>query len=673
MRSFYRVIRYTWPYRRRLIVSVLCAALVALLWGANLMAIYPVLKILGSNQNLQKWIDEQIHAKEQDIERYLKVLDAREQEIQQVEKWPAGRNRERRLAELTRLMAKDEGHLTQARQLLHWYQTARLYIYKFCPEDPFETLVWIVIFVLGAVTLKGLFDFLQEALVGKVVNLALFDLRNALYRNVIHLDPAQFDEEGSHQLMARFTNDMEALGSGLKTLFGKMVAEPLKVACCVLLACMISWRLTLLFLLLVPAAFFVMNKVGHTMKKASRKVLESMSSLYKILQETFQAIRIVKAFTMERYERCRFFQAAKDYYRKGVCMVYLEALAGPTTELLGMLAVAGSLLVGAYLVINEQTHIWGLRMTSERMEPEALLQLYALLAAIADPVRKLSNVYGRLQSGSAAADRVFAYMDLTPRIRTRPGAPHLPRHHRSIEFRDVCFSYVAGQPVLSHIQLEVRFGEAIALVGPNGSGKSTLIGLLARFYDPQHGAILIDGVDIRHVHLGSLRRQIGLVTQETILFDDTIYNNISYGHRHARPEEVEEAARRAHAHDFIVRLKDGYQTRIGEMGHALSGGQRQRLALARAILRNPTIFILDEATSAADVESEALIHKVLRDFTRQRTTFLISHRLSTLELADRIVLLDGGRIQAVGTHDELLRQCPTYAKLFEIQVQRSCA
>jgi ATP-binding cassette subfamily B protein/subfamily B ATP-binding cassette protein MsbA len=466
---------------------------------------------------------------------------------------------------------------------------------------------------------------------------------------------------------------MDALSAGWKTLFGKVVAEPLKALSCVVFACFISWRLTLFFLVLVPIALLFMSKVGSYMKRASRKVLESMSSLYKILQETFQGIKIVKAFTMERYERRRFFLGTKDYYRKGMWVINLEAISGPVMEILGVMAIAGALLLGAYLVISGETHLWGLRMTIDPLDNKALLTLYALLAAIADPVRKLSNVYTKIQSGAAAADRIFHAMDRKPRVRNNPRAPRLDRHRRSIEFKEVCFSYNAGHPILTNIRLDVRFGETIALVGRNGSGKSTLVGLLARFFDPDHGAILIDGQDIRRVNLRSLRQQLGLVSQDTMLFDDTIYNNIAYGNRHAKPEEVEAAAQKAFAHDFIVKQRDGYQTRIGEMGGALSGGQRQRIALARAILRDPSLLILDEATSAADVEVEVSIHQALRDFMKNRTTFLITHRLSMLEIADRIVVLENGRIEAIGTHPELLKCCSTYQRLHEAQQQRQAA
>ncbi len=409
------------------------------------------------------------------------------------------------------------------------------------------------------------------------------------------------------------------------------------------------------------------------MKRATRRLLERMSSIYKIMQESFLGIRVVKAFTMEPYERRRFCSATKDYYHKAMWIVNLDALTDPIIECLGVAAITAGLLAGAYLVLKDETRLFGLQMTSQTMTHESLFNLFILLASVADPIRKLSSVYTRIQSGAAGADRIFAFMDRQPRVRGNSNSPRLPPHESTIEFRDVCFSYEPGRPILTNVHLQVRHGETIGLVGKNGCGKTTLVGLIPRFYDPDHGFILVDGHDIRTVNLRSLRQQVGLVSQETTLFDDTVYNNIAYGNRRARKEDVEAAAERAYAHDFIVHLPQGYQTRVGEAGAKLSGGQKQRLALARAILRDPRILILDEFTSHSDVESEALIHKTLREFMKNRTTFVITHRLNTLEIANRIVMVDNGRIAAVGTHQELLASSPEYQRLHLAHSQRLCA
>jgi ATP-binding cassette, subfamily B, bacterial MsbA len=689
MKNFLRALRHAWPYRYRFALSVFCAAVAAMLWGLNFTSIYPVLKLLNdpNKETPQMWVDNCIKG----VQAEIAVLEPQSQPLQdrlkELEKQPSNSNAEHSKRDATSDLARVERKLAAARALLWRYEKAREYIYDFAPTDRFQTLAWIIGILLVVVAVKCFFEFGQETLVGSTVNLSLFDLRNRFFRNVIHLDVDQFGDQGSSELTARFTNDMESLGAGVKMLLGKVVSEPLRALACIIGACFISWQLTLLFLILVPIAIVVLTKVGRLMKRATRRLLERMSSIYKILQESFQGIRVVKAFTMEPAERRRFKAATRDYYRKSMMLVKIDALADPIIELLGVAAVGGALLAGSYLVMNDETHLFGiswLRISDQPLDAEALLSLYIFLGAVADPVRKLSSVFTRIQSGCAAADRIFAYIDKRPRVHGNSEGPRIMRPVMGvqpveadapafIEFRDVCFSYDPEQPVLNNIHLNVQAGETIALVGPNGCGKSTLLSLLPRFYDPNHGAIFIDGNDLRTVHMRSLRQQIGVVTQEVILFDDTIFNNIAYGKRNATQEDVEAAARQAFAHDFIMKMNNGYQTRVGELGRNISGGQKQRLSLARAILRNPSILILDEFTSACDAESEALIHQALREFKVGRTTFLITHRLNTLEIADRIVVLERGRVVAVGGHAELMRTCLLYQGMHDAQTQRLVA
>jgi ATP-binding cassette subfamily B protein/subfamily B ATP-binding cassette protein MsbA len=674
MKNFLRAVRCAWPYRVRLIVSILCALLAAVFWSLNFTAIYPVLKIIGSNKNLQEWVDAEIdRTKSKNVDPWQAKAEDLKDKIEQTQKLPPSKIRDTLLRQHTGDQVTVEGKLETGRRELYRYRVLKKFIDGFFPRDRFDTLVLVIGLVVLAVAIKGFFEFWQESLVGSVVNLSLFDLRNRFFRSALHQDVSTFGESGTHELMSRFTNDMELLAAGTKTLFGKVVAEPLRALGCVVVACWISWQLTLMFLVLVPVALFILTKVGRLMKRATRHLLERMSNIYKILQETFLGIRVVKAFTREPHERARFHAATRDYYHKAMLVVNLDALAGPIIELLGVVAVSAALMAGAYLVLGQQTHLFTLRMTEQPPDAETLLTLYALLAAIADPVRKLSSVYTRIQSGAAAADRIFTYLDRQPRVLANAQGRRLARHADSIELRAVCFSYEPGTPILTNIDLHVRFGETIALVGKNGCGKTTLVGLLPRFYDPEHGSVLVDGIDLRAANLRSLRQQVGVVTQEAVLFDDTIHNNIAYGRRRASRAEVEEAARRAFAHDFIEKLPAGYDTRVGEAASRLSGGQRQRLALARVILRDPSILILDEFTSQADPESEVAIHRALREFKRDRTTFVITHKMNTLEIADRIVVLDNGRIAAVGTHAELLAGCPLYQRLCEAQAQRLVA
>jgi subfamily B ATP-binding cassette protein MsbA len=339
---------------------------------------------------------------------------------------------------------------------------------------------------------------------------------------------------------------------------------------------------------------------------------------------------------------------------------------------MGISTICLATLVGAYLVMNRETHLLGIKMCSRPLALSELLVFYGMLAGVSDPARRLTEVFNKLQRAAAASDRVYQLLDRQPKIvdPVRPRA--LPRHHRDLVFDRVSFRYSADQPVLDEIDLRIPFGETIAIVGPNGCGKSTLVNLIPRFFDPVSGTIRIDGIPLGDVRLRDLRGQIGLVNQETLLFDETVLANIRYGCPHATREQVVEAAKQAHAHKFIEqKLEAGYQTLVGQGGGRLSGGQRQRIALARAILRDPAVLILDEATSQIDLESEQLIHKVLEQFIRHRTTVIVTHRLATLALADRIVVMNSGRIADLGTHDQLMARCDIYRRLHQIQFKET--
>ncbi|MDX2036467.1 MAG: ABC transporter ATP-binding protein [Isosphaeraceae bacterium] len=519
--------------------------------------------------------------------------------------------------------------------------------------------------------------FLQEVLVADMTQLSLFDIRNEFYRRTLALDLASFNAQGSSELIARFTNDMESLNQGISTVLGRIIREPLRIVSCLGVALWMNWRLTLMALVLVPVSAATTYRAGKIMKRAVRRSLESMSNIYRILQESFNGIKVVKAFSMERYERRRFFQETKSLYKKSIKVAKIDALSDPVLEILALTTVSIALLSGSYLVLNHTMFLdlglFRIQLAARPMAIEDLLTFYTMLAGISDPVRKLSNVHSKLQRASAASDRICALMDREPTITSAPKAPRIGRHQRTIEFDDVTFGYDGRDTVIRGLSLTVRHGETIALVGPNGCGKSTLMNLLPRFWDVQSGTIRIDGHDIREVDLRSLRRQIGVVLQETILFNDTVANNMAYGNRQIGRDAIVAAAKRAYAHSFIMGLPEGYDTVLGEGGVGLSGGQRQRLAIARAMLQDPAILILDEATSAVDIQDEALIRKAIEEFVRGRTTFLITHSLGTLQIADRIVLMNEGRIEAIGTERELRSTSSLYRKLHEIHFHRESA
>ena len=682
MRNFLRSLRYSWPYRHRLAASVGCAVMVSVLWSANLSAVYPVLKILSEEQNLQQWVDGEIQATQREIDNpgRLGILATNRVHLKKLQDEPDSPENAEKVRQLTLHIAKAEGELSDLGTQKWRLQMLQSAVIQHLPADRFLTFVWLMAAVVVGVVIKGVFEFLHEWLVGSVMNRTLFDLRNTFFRRAVRQDVRQLAGTGTTELMARFTNDMEQLGNGVKILYGRMIVEPLKAVGCLVVACYISWQLTVLFILLVPAALVTLVHVSRLMRRAAKRVLEGMSAIYKIVREAFDGIRAIKGFTREARERRRFRDATEEYYRKSMRVIRIDAFANPLIELLGVIGVGLAVGAGSYLVMNKETHILGMRMCAQPPTLATLLQLYVFLAAIADPVRKLSSVYTKLQGAEAAANRVFELLDRQPEITANPEGPRLAGVGKGVEFHNVCFSYdpAAVDPTLFQINLTVKPGETIALVGPNGCGKTTLLGMLPRFYDPDSGAILVDGVNIRVAHLRSLRRLIGIVTQDTQLFDDTVFANIAFGKRGATRDEVVAAATQARAHEFIERLPGGYDSRMGDLGNRFSGGERQKIALARAILRDPAILILDEFTSAIDPQSEADIHAALKEFVKgvpgagvpepaapRRTTFLITHRLHTLEIADRIVVMNGGQIEDVGTHSELMARCELYRRLHD--------
>jgi ABC-type multidrug transport system fused ATPase/permease subunit len=607
------------------------------------------------------------------LQRESRIAEARLDELNKSVDWLRKNN----LPQLDYHYGQLGRQIKDARWWLGAYGQAKPVIDRYLPNDSFKTLVLLVAFVIVGVAVKGLFMFFQEILVARVMQLTLFDLRNLFFRRTMKMDLASFSDQGSAELMARFTNDMESFGQGLSTLLTKMTREPLRIVTCMGGALYFNWRLTCFAMILVPISAVTTYRVGRIMKRAVRRSLESMSTIYKILQESFQGIKVVKAYTMERQERRRFFQETKNLYKKSIKVAKIDAMSDPVLEMLTLTTVTIALLAGGYLVLyqTEFVTIGFLKIQLAGKPPaiEDLLTFYMMLGGISDPIRKLSNVHSKLQRAAAAADRICSLMDREPQVAESREAVDLPRHVASIEFEDVHFGYQEDRPVIQGISLKVRQGETIALVGPNGCGKSTLMNLIPRFWDVQSGSIRIDGRELRDVRLRSLRRQIGIVLQETILFHDTIANNIAYGSPDTSRDAVVRASKRAYAHQFIESLPMGYDTVVGERGHGLSGGQRQRLALARAMLRDPSILILDEATSAVDIQDEALIRKAIEEFSRDRTTFLISHSLGSIQFADRIVLLNNGRIEAVGTDQELRRTSPLYRRLHEIHYHRETA
>jgi subfamily B ATP-binding cassette protein MsbA len=667
MKNFGRTLRLVLRYPATLAASAVCAILVALLWGANIGGMYPIVEIIFGDQKgqtLQTWIDKEI-AKEQAT---LAAIDWRISALRAQLREAAPGMRGELEAQLTREQADRE----ISEKILARRQWLRPYIYDYLPHGAFQTIVLIVVLVVIGTLLKDVFLVLDAILVDRLTNLTAMELRKKFFRRTLRMELASFSANRTAELTARFTADMDSLHGGIQTLLGRAVREPLKMLACFVGAGWVCWRLLLVSLLVAPAIGYLISRLASSLKRANRRAMEEITQLYSILGETFENIKIVKAFTSERQERRRFHRNSKEIYRRAMKIARYDALVHPLSEMLGVSAISLCILCGAYLVLNQETHLLGIKMSDRPLSWGELLLFYGLLVGATDPARKLSDVFNRLQRAVAASDRIYQMLDREPAIRNAPNPRPLARHHREIVFRDVAFSYTPAVQVLAGINLRIGYGETIAVVGPNGCGKSTLASLIPRFFDVTAGTVEIDGVDVRQVRLRDLRRQIGIVTQEALLFDDTVYNNIRYGSPHATREEIVEAARQAHAHRFIEqKLERGYETIVGAAGGRLSGGQRQRVALARAMLRNPAILILDEATSQIDIESEQLIHRALEQFVRDRTAILITHRLATLDLADRILVMQAGGVHDIGTHHELISRCELYRRIYQFQFRES--
>lgn len=670
MNGFARILPFLWPSRKKLLLSFVFAALVAVMWGGNLSIAFPVVKVLVDGQNAAEYIQAEINDCDAVIQKSHLELADYEQELSRTKDQDEG-------ISYTRKKGRAEARLTKALQRLAVLQWIDVHLVPRVPTDRFNTFALILVLLLFMTLLKLACMFAEEVLVGSVVQLTVMRVRQECLRKVLALDLQTLRLQGTSELMSRFTYDIEALGSGLSLVGGKLVREPLKAIACLTMAFWVNWQLTLLSVLCVPLAAVVFHRIGRKLKKASQKSMESVARIYKVLEETFETVKVVIAFDGSLRHRQLHHRESKNYYHKSMKIVMADALINPATEILGMSAVVIAMLPGAYLALRGTTTIWGIQLAPAPMGFAELSMIYALLAGVLDPVRKLSSVFSKLKRASAAADRVFELIDMKTLVR-EPACPRpLPAEIKSIEFQNVGFTYLtkgnARPTVLHDITLQVDKGEVVAVVGENGSGKSTLVNLLPRFFDPDRGTVLIDGVDVRECNLSDLRGRIGVVTQETLLFDDTIYENIRYGNLHASKTDVERAADQAHVTQFLSELPEGFQTRVGEKGANLSGGQRQRIALARAILRNPGILILDEATNAIDSQSERLIHATLESFVLGRTTFVITHSISPsiLNLITRIIVLERGRLIAEGTHAELLENCATYRRLYLAREQES--
>ena len=483
------------------------------------------------------------------------------------------------------------------------------------------------------------------------------DIRAKLYRKILYLPLAFFSEERKGDILARISTDVNEVDASIGSSLDMIIKNPIFIIVYITTLLCMSWQLTLFVLIVVPFMAIGIGRIGKRLKSSSLKAQARWSDGLSIIEETLGGLRIIKAFIAERKMEDKFVAVNNEYRRISMRVAIRQSSAHPVSEFLGTLMIVIVLWFGGYLIFAGLSPI----------DASAFIYYLTILYTTLQPVKDLSKAGYTIQKGMASMERINKILDAENNITERPDASTISGLNQAIELRNVSFAYSDGREVLTDINLTIPRGQTIALVGQSGSGKSTLVDLIPRYHDIQHGSITIDGTDIRDLTIQSLRSIIGNVNQEAILFNDTIYNNIAFGVDHATREQVEEAARIANAHDFIMEMPEGYDTNIGDRGGRLSGGQRQRISIARAILKNPPILILDEATSALDTESEKLVQDALERLMRSRTTIAIAHRLSTIKNADRIYVLHDGRIVEQGTHDELIALGGYYRKLNDMQ------
>ncbi len=519
-----------------------------------------------------------------------------------------------------------------------------------------DALLFVCTLIVGCVILANVFRYLERIIATKMKVDLVKNIREHIFRNVTLFHIGYFNSARKGDLLSRFTNDVLEVESAVMNSLKAVLKEPITIIVYFFVLFKISPQLTLFTLLVLPILGGVIAEIIKRLKRQARLSQESLGRIVNILDETFGGMRIVKAFNARNFVMQKLNDEGTYYRKVNKSMAYKNELASPVSEILGVMIIAGIIFFGGNLVLSKES----------TLEPEAFLTFLTVFAMIIQPAKNFSNGITSLQKGTASARRIFELIDQRPVIENSPNAVTLKEFKDKIEFKNVTFAY-NDSPVLKSINLVVEKGKTIALVGPSGGGKSTLADLVPRFYDPQEGEVLLDGLSIKEYEIESLRKVMGIVTQESILFNDTIFNNIAFGMENASEEAVMQAAKVANAHDFIMQTEEGYQTKIGERGSKLSGGQRQRISIARAVLKNPPILILDEATSALDSESERLVQDALTNLMKNRTSIVIAHRLSTIQHADEIIVVQDGEIVERGRHEQLMGGSGLYSKLTEIQ------
>ncbi|MBN2012756.1 ABC transporter ATP-binding protein [candidate division KSB1 bacterium] len=642
MKNYLRLLRYVKPYWTWLVTSIICMILFAIFSSFSIWMIAPFVGTLfSSDSGAHESVLNDIPSTGLSIGGSQTATDT--SATAQIN----NANADSKAAH----MSKQIDGLKKIKVVLK--QKMDEYLLGGSKMDALKRICIVFFFLFLA---KNIFHYAQAYTMAYVERRVMKDIRDQLFEQFNRLPLSYFHKRRAGQLISRVTNDVEVVNKGINVSFTNLSRDPVLIIMYLGMAIIISWKLTLIAFTVLPLSMAVIIHIGKKLRTFSTRQQQKMAVLTSILQETVTGIRVVKAFAMEPFEVKKFKQESEHWFREVFNIARVQKLSSPLSEQL-------SVLVGMFILWYGGSQV----LSGEILGAEMFLIFLACIFSMIQPIKALSDVNNSIQEGLAAAERIFRVLDTPPEVSNQENAVELTKIEQGIEYDHVWFAYNENEFVVSDVSFEIKPGEVVALVGPSGGGKSTLADLMPRFYELQKGSIRIDGVDIQDVQLKSLRQLMGIVTQEIILFNDTVRNNIAYGTADISDDQVIAAAKAANAHEFIEQMPEKYDTMIGDRGLKLSGGQRQRISIARAILKNPPILIFDEATSALDTESELQVQEAIENLMKNRTTLVIAHRLSTVQHADRILVIKDGRIVQQGTHDELLKQEGVYQTLYHLQ------